>query len=171
MLDEVALDLTRSLSAHVRDEQAAKSRITRSNHLVEVAMAKYSDWLALQDIPTPIVPQRKAKSPESSPLLRPHLSSHPYHSPIYYIAEDEMFTMDGVDPVPPLSLGQEPPPKVPSNAILPENSSKGDDTDVATKSLGWKVSSAPKCVTSAAYPFTPLIIYLFEQDGYEGHHS
>lgn len=55
MLDELQFSLVKRLSAFVRTLQDRKQPFARSNTLVEKAMEKHADWLALQDIPTAIV--------------------------------------------------------------------------------------------------------------------
>ena len=155
MLDDLAADLVKQLSAHVRAEQAAKSHVTRSGALVATAMAKWSDWLALQDIARPIQPlarplvsrdaklspplsSRRPKSPEASPSLRPQVAARSNrNSVVYHASEDELFVMDGVESVPPLSLGQEHPAHA-----------KGETIETTPKSVSWKVPSAPKYVVT-----------------------
>ncbi|PSR72203.1 hypothetical protein PHLCEN_2v11910 [Hermanssonia centrifuga] len=150
MLDDLSADLIKQLSASVRQAQARKSPLSRSNSLANAAMEKYSEWLSLQDIPQPIVPSmrpivprdtaklspsaisRKQRSPQASPIIRPQISSRPTAVPD--IADDELFMMDNMDGVPPLELAlSQAPSKRPSLADLTSKASSG-----------WKVSSVPR---------------------------
>ena len=150
MLDDLPADLIKQFSAFIREEQQRKSPLSRSTRLVDAAMAKNKAWLELQDFPQPIVRSvttarpppvgRKRSvgaSPVDSPAVRPLTSCRPTQAvQAQDGADDGVFVMDGVDAIPPLSLGQ---PQVSKSASL----------DAAQKgSAGWKVlSSAPKYVS------------------------
>jgi inhibitor of Bruton tyrosine kinase len=70
MLDDLTPDLVDQLGCFIRRQQTGKSPISRSNVLVNKAMANHADWLALQDIPQPIVRSNRHgfhKSPNLSP--------------------------------------------------------------------------------------------------------
>ncbi|KAL6301747.1 regulator of chromosome condensation 1/beta-lactamase-inhibitor protein II [Sparassis latifolia] len=71
MLDDLTPDLIRQLSVSVRQQQAQKYPMSRSNELVDKAMESYGDWLALQDVPQPIIPTHRAGTFRDSPKLSP----------------------------------------------------------------------------------------------------
>lgn len=117
MIDDLTPILIKQLTEFARKRQAEKFPITRSNKIYNRAALKYGDWLALQDIPHPVVPSNKvsiSKDPRLSPpgpsrrnrrtsaisgspvspTLRPLVPSHPVHR---VPSEDEIFLMDEVD--------------------------------------------------------------------------
>ena len=51
MLEDLAPDLAKQLSAFVRAKQARKYPVSRSTRIVDKAMETWGDWLALQDLP------------------------------------------------------------------------------------------------------------------------
>ncbi|KAI0369776.1 hypothetical protein BV20DRAFT_996250 [Pilatotrama ljubarskyi] len=148
MLEDLAAEHVKQLSAFVREEQARKYPVSRSSQIIDKAMETWGAWLAQQDFPQPIVPtfrpgafrdsprlsppgpskrgNRQASVP-SSPVLRPTFSARPVVSSI---PDDEVFIMDE-----PESAPQAPstPPRVPS-------------TDSSSKpASGWKpITSAPR---------------------------
>ena len=71
MLDELALDLVDRFGAYIRRQQALKSPISRTNRLVHKAMESNADWLAMQDIPQPIVRTHRQATDRTSPKLSP----------------------------------------------------------------------------------------------------
>lgn len=71
MLDDLTPDLVEQLGGFVRHLQTKKSPISRSNALVNKAMETYADWLALQDIPQPIVRSNRHGPHKSSPIASP----------------------------------------------------------------------------------------------------
>ncbi|KAG9308137.1 hypothetical protein JVU11DRAFT_12491 [Chiua virens] len=125
ILDDLDLRVVRKLSEHARAQQATHSPVSRSDKLGHAALEKHKDWLALQDIPVPIISSQKvftAKdsprtsapgsarktvgrqlwlySPTPSPVLRPSATPQP---PL----GDEIFAMDDADvgfPLKPSSL-------------------------------------------------------------------
>jgi hypothetical protein len=145
MLDEMAPDLIRQLSEFVRRKQAEKSPVSRSNRLVDAAMRNHADWLALQDIPQPIVRANRTRphSPKLSPTISnrklvrrpsgtnllkpsPSLRAQPHQSPL----DGDIFAMDDMDGFPALNL--DPPPAA-------------GDTEAAPKlAPAWGASSAPR---------------------------
>ncbi|KAI8985605.1 hypothetical protein BD414DRAFT_59865 [Trametes punicea] len=148
MLEDLAPELIKHLSAFVREEQARKYPVSRSTRIIDKAMETWGAWLATQDIPQHIVPtfrpgafrdspklsppgpgKRGGKqSAPSSPMLRPTFSARPVTAKI---PDDEVFIMDE-----PESASQAPPstpPRVPSS-----------DSSVKPAG-GWKtITSAPK---------------------------
>lgn len=151
MLDDLPVDLIKQLSAYIRSEQEVKSPVSRSGKLTRKALETYKDWLALQDIPGPILrssriesrhgvklsppgPGRKkdkfgaglATSPPPSPAVRPQIDVRPLQpSAAAGTNEGEVFMMD--DTVPSLALDQ--------IQRTPSSSKVGG---------GWKVATAPK---------------------------
>ncbi|CDO69783.1 hypothetical protein BN946_scf184766.g28 [Trametes cinnabarina] len=146
MLEDLAPELVKQLSAFVREEQARKYPISRSSRIVDKAMETWGAWLELQDFPQPIVPTARPgafrdspklsppgpskrggkQSAPSSPVLRPTFSSRPAGTSI---PDDELFMMD--EP-------ETPPPPTPPR--IPRTESPGK-----ASSSGWKpIASAPK---------------------------
>ncbi|KAI0714213.1 hypothetical protein C8T65DRAFT_573631 [Cerioporus squamosus] len=154
MLEDLPADLIKQLSAFVRAQQKAKYPVSRSTRLVDKAMETWGNWLALQDIPQPIVPSfrpgafrdspklsppgpsRRAsrQSAPNSPMLRPTLSARPA---IANIPDDEVFIMDEPETPTPTSAPVPPPgplSRVPSGSESP-----------ARPTTGWRtITSAPK---------------------------
>ncbi|KAF9233712.1 hypothetical protein BU15DRAFT_53495 [Melanogaster broomeanus] len=132
-LDDLDPRVVRKLSQHIRMEQAEKSPVSRSDKLALEAMEKHKDWLALQDLPVPIIPSQKAHrdspkmsppgsakkptrplklySPPTSPLLRPTSLSAPRHVLRSKPSGDEIFAMDDTELIPcvELDVSQHPP--------------------------------------------------------------
>ncbi|KIJ65354.1 hypothetical protein HYDPIDRAFT_181161 [Hydnomerulius pinastri MD-312] len=142
ILDELDPRVARKLAEHTRSEQAEKSPVSRSDKLAREAIEKHKDWLALQDIPGPFVPNPKAlhahrdspkmsppgsarksgrplklSSPAGSPLLRPTSAPRPMLHP--GPSGDELFAMDAeVIPTLELHATQPPPLDVSSKPML-----------------------------------------------------
>jgi inhibitor of Bruton tyrosine kinase len=55
MLDDIPHRLVKQLAAFARRKQAMKSPRSRTTTVVDAAMEKHAQWLALEDIPGPIV--------------------------------------------------------------------------------------------------------------------
>lgn len=73
LFDDMTPELIKELSIFVQQQQEKKLPISRSNILVDVALADNADWLKIQDIPQPIVRSTKAivairQSPRLSPV-------------------------------------------------------------------------------------------------------
>ncbi|OSD05302.1 hypothetical protein PYCCODRAFT_1457329 [Trametes coccinea BRFM310] len=145
MLEDLAPELIKQLSAFVREQQARKYPVSRSTRIIDKAMDTWGAWLALQDFPQPIVPtfrpgafrdspklsppgpgKRGGKqSAPNSPVLRPTFSSRPVATGI---PDDEVFMMDEPETPPPPT-----PPRMSSSDLS------------AKPSSGWKpITSAPK---------------------------
>lgn len=149
ILDDLDPRVVRKLSEHARLEQAAQSPVSRSDKLGRAALEKHKEWLALQDMPVPIIPSQKlwsakdsskvsppgsAKklagrylklySPTASPVLRPSLAPPPPTG-------DEIFAMDDADGGPSLKLDL-------------AHASGGEETPVLVRSAkpGWKQNPA-----------------------------
>ena len=173
MLDDLAPDLVKQLSVLVREQQALKYPVSRSTQIIDKAMEVWGDWLALQDIPQPIVPtfrtgafrdstklsppvssKRQTRYPDASlpgsPMLRPTFTSR---TPVAGIPDDEMFMMDEPELTPTPSSPVCAPgmlPRVPSGSESP------------ARQTGWRaITSAPKAdmkaiMAEAATPPRPL---------------
>jgi hypothetical protein len=117
MLDDIPEHLIEYLAAYVRRKQHNKSPIQRSHQLVDVAMKNQAEWLALQDIPEPIIrsgnsglhkhypkmsPSNLGKGaqhqpsviepPTNLPIIHALPPSHTPHS-----AVDDIFNLDGLE--------------------------------------------------------------------------
>ncbi|KAF9517081.1 hypothetical protein BS47DRAFT_1390126 [Hydnum rufescens UP504] len=130
LLDEMAPDLISQFASFIRSEQARKLPISRSNRLIDEALAKNAEWLALQDIPQPMARSSKAilairNSPRLSPLAttigKPNRRSPPATAPVTPSAlkavdalGDGIFAMDD-EPIPAISLDSPTPSKTRSD--------------------------------------------------------
>ncbi|KAJ6618827.1 hypothetical protein B0H10DRAFT_2028138 [Mycena sp. CBHHK59/15] len=138
MLDDLTPALIKQLSTFVSKRQAEKSPKSRSNFLVEKAMAIHGDWLALQDFPEPIIPSARFPARRESAQLSPDPSKQTFrrrsttaslpNSPVITAQAssaptDDIFEMDDADSIPP------PATPLPAPAM---------STPV------WKASSAPR---------------------------
>ena len=78
MLEDLQFSLVKRLATYVRSLQSIKQPYTRSNELVDKAMEKHADWLALQDFPTPIVrSEAKRNAPGQVKMSPPAQPSSP----------------------------------------------------------------------------------------------
>lgn len=95
MLDDFSTALVKQLTEFSQAKQTEKYPITRSSHLINEALIKHADWLALQDIPMPISRSSHAisrkesvnlmttahagpsKSVMHNPSIRPPRARHP----------------------------------------------------------------------------------------------
>ena len=156
ILEDLDPRVVRKLSEHTRAEQAVQSPVSRSDKLGLAALEKHEAWLALQDIPVPIVPSQKPWSGKDSPKLSPSgsakkavgrqlkLSSsatslvlRPTGAPQPPLG-DEIFAMDDADTGLPLRPGS-----------VRLSAGGGEDTlgSVPAAKTGWKKSPAtPRCV-------------------------
>lgn len=115
MLDDLTPSLIMQLTEFVRKQQGEKFVVTRSTQMYDRAIANHGEWLALQDIPQPIIltirpgppkesprhspsrPSRKNRrpsnpgSPTNSPVIRPLLQPP---LPLQSGPSDEVFLMD-----------------------------------------------------------------------------
>lgn len=123
MLDDLNSALIKQLSNAAREEQARKSPYARSTQMIDHAMALHADWLALQDIPQPIIHSsyRRALSKESVKLSHPGPSKKskqhdsplyspmivPLPRPLHTAGAEDIFAMD--DDIPSSSLMQADP--------------------------------------------------------------
>ena len=147
MLEDLTPDLIKDLSVFINSRQAQKLSVSRSNKLVDQAMKKHVDWLQEQDIPQTIIPtanhKAHAKSPKSSPVISarlrrqssglpspsqvmtPMMLPQPVASVRHTSSNEDIFSMDESDLIPPLSLESE------------------SSTPPGSASKTWKASSAP----------------------------
>lgn len=114
LLDEMHEDVLLDLSQRITSQQLRKLSVSRSGKLVNAAMEKHKEWLALQDIPAPRIRQPwrwKPRSPALSPVdpmitpIRPTRKTvSPTYTPEMRAANvptgDEMFAMDDDIPTP-----------------------------------------------------------------------
>ncbi|KLO18230.1 hypothetical protein SCHPADRAFT_820098 [Schizopora paradoxa] len=75
MLDDLPDHLVKQLAAFVRKKQAEKLPTSRSRELVEELLVKHGEWLALQDIPQPFVPNYTKAVHRLSPKVSPTAST------------------------------------------------------------------------------------------------
>jgi len=154
MLDDMPPALIKQLSQFVRQKQSEKAPVSRSNLLVDKALKRQAGWLALQDIPQPIVrtnrfPARKDSSglPSPSPNRRAHqpsvngsLPSSPtigsQPAPRPSLPGDDIFIMDDADALPSSNM---------DHATQPQSRPK-DVKDVTGPVAVWKASSVPRSV-------------------------
>ena len=150
MLDDMPTHLIEYLTAYIRRRQYEKSPVQRSHRLVETAMNNQSEWLALQDIPEPIVrsgitglhkhsPKLSPSNPGRRGQTRPSATESPTNSPIIralpsnrapHSTEDDIFVLDG--------LGSSPPrPPVP----IQVNDSPVDAAIAPPPRTAWKTGS------------------------------
>lgn len=71
MLDDLHPHVVRQLSTFVQSQQERKLPLTRSNTMFDRAIEAHGDWLALQDIPQPIVRAVTKAALRQSPRLSP----------------------------------------------------------------------------------------------------
>ncbi|OCH89259.1 hypothetical protein OBBRIDRAFT_842555 [Obba rivulosa] len=138
MLEDLPPDLVKQLSIYVRQQQARKYPVSRSNKVVDKAMAAYGDWLAQQDLPQVIVPVfrshafrdspklsppgsgKKSRtlsvlSPPASPVVRPQI---PVRPPAGGSPDDEIFVMDADVPALPPARGDATPVRTQSTDAM-----------------------------------------------------
>jgi hypothetical protein len=158
MLDDLLPDLIDQLGDFVRAQQALKSPISRTSKLVNKAMENHADWLAMQDIPQPIVRTGRQDLHRTSPKLSPtgsvklarcaSSSTLPLAMPSNNAgveqpshAIDDIFEMDDADVVvPPVLEAPESTMEIPS---VP----------------AWKgASSVPRCVSFYIHPINNNIL-------------
>ncbi|KAF7431199.1 hypothetical protein PC9H_006920 [Pleurotus ostreatus] len=153
VLDGLSPDLVQQLGQFIRIKQAEKLPITKSGTLVDNAMKEYKDWLALQDIPVPIIARnanpnrvitRRASAKLSPPIPTklPPLSRTPSSSNILSVPPqhctpaqvDDIFSMDEAEePVKP--SGPSTPvwkarsvPRVDMKALMAEEANVGSSS-------------------------------------------
>ncbi|KAF9497896.1 hypothetical protein BDN71DRAFT_1444358 [Pleurotus eryngii] len=153
VLDGLSSDLVEQLGRFIRIKQAEKLPITKSGTLVDNAMREYKDWLALQDIPAPIIarnanPNRvitrraSVKLSPPTPTKLPPLSRTPSSSNILSIPPqqsapaqvDDIFSMDEAEE-PAKPSGPSTPvwkarsvPRVDMKALMAEEANAGSSS-------------------------------------------
>ncbi|KAJ7074108.1 hypothetical protein C8F01DRAFT_1075722 [Mycena amicta] len=161
MLNDLTPSLIKQLSRFVAKKQTEKSPKTRTNFVVERAMALHREWLALQDIPEPIapssrVPGRKAPlSPElaprrkrsgtvsllSSPVIAPQASSTAIDE-IFEIDDAELETVLSTTPKNPVPVWKAASvPRVDMKAVMAEAAQRQNNTP--PKSVERKSEAGP----------------------------
>lgn len=94
MLEHLAESDIKRLSRFVQAKQRAKWPATRTTLLLDRAMAAFGDWLSLQDIPEPIIPSNR-----TTPIRRDSSRvENVLKMSRRQVAQDDIFTMDDVDP-------------------------------------------------------------------------
>lgn len=142
MLDELPADLIKQFSHFVRGEQTRKAPVARSGRIAEEAMVRNRTWVDAQDWPSPVVRSTQPRPPairNRSEILSPRVRPGEKKKSVMDVEDGELFMMDGVDPIPPLSLSapMQTQQKLPQALSPPCESKPG----------GWKVpSTAPKYV-------------------------
>lgn len=148
LLDDMHEDVLLELCQHISTKQVKKLGVARSSQLVNQAMERQKDWLAMQDIPVPRVRQAwkwKPKSPALSPVDTMPLTSvtitrrrdtpSPVASPeLPPSTSDDMFTMDDLQT--PQSTSGRYTPKALSRPMTPLDLSSG------SKGAVWKSRAA-----------------------------
>ncbi|EKM50804.1 uncharacterized protein PHACADRAFT_213674 [Phanerochaete carnosa HHB-10118-sp] len=136
MLDDLPADLIKQFAQFVRAEQTRKAPVARSGRLAADAMRRHRAWADMQDWPSPVVrstqprppPVRKREAASSSPPpppVRP-VEKRKSAAAATSAADDELFVMDSVEAIPPLSLSSPVPPNLTTEP----------------KAGGWKVPGA-----------------------------
>jgi len=153
MLDDMPVELIYRLAKFVRKKQADKSPVSRSNQIVETAMQNQSDWLALQDIPQPIIqanrhglyklsPKLSPSSPNKKPHRRTSALGSPLPSPTIHPrashppSQGDIFVMDEAESLPAFNLDHIQPVSTRSNVGGP----------APTQTMAWKASSSVRFV-------------------------
>lgn len=181
MLEDLGSDLVKQLSIFVRSAQARKYPLSRSNSIVDKAMEVWGEWLALQDIPQPIVPtsrigafrdspklsppgsskrtiKRSDASAPNSPMLRPTFSNRPVATGI---PDDEMFMMDETEAP---TMSAQPsvsapgmPPRVPSGSDSPGRPVPKWKTITSAPKADMKTIMAEASTAKSAVPRSPAM--------------
>ncbi|GJE93782.1 hypothetical protein PsYK624_099430 [Phanerochaete sordida] len=136
LLDALPPDLVKQLAAAVRAAQARKAPVARTGALAAAALARHAAWAAQQDWPSPVVRSAQPRPPpvRTRPAPEPARPAEKRRG-VVEVVDDEVFMMDGVDAIPPLSLSApvQPARAAPVVGGAPE------------KVGGWKVpGAAPK---------------------------
>lgn len=163
MLDDVPYALVKQLSKFARSKQTEKSPVSRSDQLAKIALEKNANWLALQDIPEPILRSTRIfikkdimQSPNSSskkisrPIPPDPLLDSPKILPERTIRRppsgDDIFIMDDNEPQLP-HAGSSALQKTRPDELL------GPVTSVSVPPI-WKASSNPRYAHSFIHLFT-----------------
>lgn len=135
LLDEMHEDVLLDLCQHIGEKQLRKLGASRSGELVNTAMEKWKDWLAIQDIPVPRVRQPwrwKPRSPLVAPInptsSRARKTPSPVFSPDFKPAsgQDDIFAMDDEMATPPSTSAVTPRSSRPMTPLdLSAGSGKG----------------------------------------------
>ncbi|KAG6862478.1 hypothetical protein C0995_000024 [Termitomyces sp. Mi166 len=148
MLEDMPPHLVKQLAQFAEQKQMEKSPISRSDIVVNMALEKHADWLALQDFPVPLGRQSQGISRKESASLksnRPGSNSAPQQSPNIQPplrrppSTDDIFAMDEADTLPPRT----------TDHPLPLTSLAGSSTQspalaTPTPTPVWKAASAPR---------------------------
>ncbi|KAG6330631.1 hypothetical protein ID866_8458 [Astraeus odoratus] len=158
ILDDLETRVLRHLAEYTRAMQMNKAPVTRSNKLAEEALEKHRDWLALQDIPTPFVPNSRVAqrmprpcttqtvlySPSSSPSLAPGVRTS-VRSLEVGTSGDEVFIMDDTAGIPSLDLDVSQQ----SGLHVPSSTEPADDpVPVSRQRPVWKTETGRNTASS-----------------------
>lgn len=101
LLDEMDDDVLQELCNVIAKKQDIRLGVSRDGSLMDEAVGKWGDWLALQDIPQPRIrtayKPRVMRSPKiepTKPMTRRKASPSPVASPEIKAAQDDIFSMD-----------------------------------------------------------------------------
>ena len=101
LLDEMDDDVLQELCTVIAKKQDVRLGVSRDGSLMDEAVGKWGDWLALQDIPQPRIrtayKPRVMRSPKiepTKPKTRRKASPSPIASPEIKAAQDDIFSMD-----------------------------------------------------------------------------
>lgn len=143
MLDELSADLVKQFSQFVRAEQTRKAPVARSGRIAEDAMARNRAWVDTQDWPSSIVRSTQPRPPairNRNEILSLPVRPVEKRKSAMDMDDGELFMMDGVDAIPPLSLS--------APAQAPQKQQHVVSPLYEPKPGGWKVpSAAPKYVS------------------------
>lgn len=168
MLDDLSPSLIKQLSEFVRKQQAEKFAVTRSTKIHDRALQQYGHWLALQDIPQPVVPiarpsflkdpklsppgpSRRNRRPSginnspTSPIMR---TLAPIHSGQHDPSDDDVFAMD--DPEHDTSIAF--PDDAPSGSNTPTPALLGSEAAAPSNIVWTRRPSTQRCAISLDDP-------------------
>jgi inhibitor of Bruton tyrosine kinase len=140
MLDCLTSDLVKQLGESVRRQQTSQAPVSRMGSLIEEAMERYKDWLALQDIPQPFIPSSRLMSLRPSPHAHSKAARRPSGPSFLDVPGpaltnrscDDVFIMDDM------------------NGTTTHHTQASFSEDTPSPSPAWKgVSTAPRCVVDA----------------------
>lgn len=110
MLDVLSPFLMKQLSLFVQKRQSARMPVQRTGSIVARAMGQYGGWLAMQDIPQPVLPSTRLRKNSGRVSLQESRTpasprqSLPGPSPVLHTqatnlasTSDDVFTMDEMD--------------------------------------------------------------------------
>ncbi|KAJ7632971.1 hypothetical protein FB45DRAFT_914037 [Roridomyces roridus] len=159
MLDDLAPALVKQLSRFLVQRQTDKSPKARSSFLFDRAMAIHGDWLALQDIPEPIIPSsrfptrretdsspkhKRSRGPSlcNSPVIAPQPSSNTIDD-IFEMDDDSRPALDVSAPSTPVWKASSAP-RVDMKAVMAEAASQTAASRPGEYSLRGSIQKTPQ---------------------------